>query len=79
MAARGWTDEDVADRMGSVDAQDHAVNTMTVMAIRQNAIIDGEECEIGEDTAVKLGRAFGVSPAFWLNLERMWLNAVKDQ
>ena len=76
MYARGWTDEDVADRMGSIDAKDHAINTLTVMAIRQNALINGEECEVGLATSAKLRKAFGVSPDFFLNLERLYRLAV---
>lgn len=41
---------------------------ISVPARRINEIVHGERA-ITVDTALRLGRYFGVSPAFWLNLQ----------
>jgi antitoxin HigA-1 len=41
---------------------------LRVPATRINAIIDGER-SISADTALRLGRYFGISPEYWLNLQ----------
>ena len=41
---------------------------VTVPAIRINDIVHGRRA-ISADTALRLGRYFGVSPQFWLNLQ----------
>jgi addiction module HigA family antidote len=41
---------------------------LRVPASRINAIVDGER-SISADTALRLGRYFGISPEFWLNLQ----------
>lgn len=73
MLARGWSDEDVAARMGGKSKRARLIDALTVMAIRQGWVFpDDPDPEIGEKTAAALGRAFGVSPEFFLNLERTW-------
>lgn len=41
---------------------------ISVPARRINEIVHGDRC-ITADTALRLGRYFGVSPQFWLNLQ----------
>ena len=41
---------------------------ISVPAIRINEIVHGQRA-ISADTALRLGRYFGVSPQFWLNLQ----------
>jgi antitoxin HigA-1 len=42
-----------------------------VQQTRIGTIIDGRR-SITPDTAIRLGRYFGVSPQFWLNLQQMY-------
>lgn len=68
MRARGWTVEDVARRMGP--ASDYGINHLCVdmfLACRRerNIVMDDE-------LAGKLGRAFGVSPQFFVRLHNDW-------
>jgi addiction module HigA family antidote len=41
---------------------------LRVPASRINAIVEGER-SISADTALRLGRYFGMSPEFWINLQ----------
>jgi addiction module HigA family antidote len=41
---------------------------LRVPASRINAIVEGER-SISADTALRLGRYFGISPEFWINLQ----------
>ena len=75
MVARGWSPDDVAERMGG-DQKARIVNALTVMAIIGDIVLpDDDENEIGPEYAKKLGEAFDVSPEYFLNLERFWREA----
>lgn len=66
MAARGWTDEDLASRMGG---RDYAMNLLClrlILSVRDTHLI------LDAETAKGLGRAFGTSFQFWLNLDAAW-------
>lgn len=65
MDARGWSAEDLAERFGG----DYAIDLLVVnlcLHVHDTSLI------LGRNTAEKLGRAFGVSPEFFLNLDTMW-------
>lgn len=73
MLARKWTAEDVAEKMGGVSHKERIIDGLVVMAICGEIILqDDADQEIGEETAAKLGKAFGTSAEFWLNLDRAW-------
>lgn len=63
--ARGWTLWDLAFRMGP-DAP------LEKLGLDFYFLCD-PGIRLGDDGAAALGRAFGVSPEYFLNLERMWL------
>lgn len=42
-----------------------------VQQTRIEAILDGKRA-VTEDTAIRLGRYFSMTPQFWLNLQRMY-------
>jgi plasmid maintenance system antidote protein VapI len=66
MAARGWTEWDVARQMGG-DAP------MNVLILEFIFYLPYEESLfLGRDTAEDLDRAFNISPEFFLNLEETW-------
>ena len=65
LAARGWTEADLAERMGG----DIAINQFCVdflINVRDRSLI------LDADTAEGLGRAFDVSPDYFLNLDKAW-------
>lgn len=68
---RGWTADDLALRMGG----DFAVARVSLdfLEIREPGIV------IGEESAAALGRAFGTSAQFWINLDKQWHDAIKRQ
>ena len=73
MTERGWTAKDVAERMGGASHKERIIDGLTVMAICGEILLpDDEGSEIGEETAAKLGKAFGTSAEFWLSLDRAW-------
>jgi addiction module HigA family antidote len=49
-------------------SQYRVAKDISVPARRINEIVHGDRC-ITADTALRLGRYFGVSPQFWLNLQ----------
>ncbi len=68
MQARGWTIEDAGGRMG---VQGPARDTLTLalaMAVQKDNLLLTDEFMDG------LARAFDVSPQFFRNLHRTWLN-----
>ncbi len=52
-------------------SQDHLAQTMGVNPIRLNQIIH-HQAPITADTALRIGRVLGMTPDFWLNLQRMY-------
>lgn len=67
MKARGWDEEKVASRMGGARA--YGMNLLClqmILAVRDTSLI------LDEETAGGLGRAFGVSPQYFLNIDAMW-------
>lgn len=76
MTERGWTADDVLDRM-SVEPKDRDLWTLTLALILATAA-DHTPIVIGQETAEKLGAAFGVSPRFFVALAdayRAWHTA----
>ena len=49
-------------------SMNHLAIELRVPASRINAIVEGERA-ISADTALRLGRYFGMSPEFWINLQ----------
>ena len=49
-------------------SQYRLAKNISVSPRRINEIVHGQRC-ITADTALRLGRFFGVSPQFWLNLQ----------
>lgn len=73
MQVRGWTAKDVAERMGGCGHKELIIDEMVVMAICGDIVVsDDKDSEIGEETAAKLGKAFGTSAELWLGLDRAW-------
>lgn len=73
MDARGWSDHDVAIRMGGITEKETIVNELSVQALREGWVFpDDPDPEIGPKMAEELGTAFGTSADFWLNLDRAW-------
>ena len=70
MRARGWTANDVAERMGDDGSlRQRSINLLLVhmlVEVRDTGMI------VDEESAAKLGRAFGTSPQFFLNLDAVW-------
>jgi HTH-type transcriptional regulator/antitoxin HigA len=67
MNARGWDEADIARRMGSARAYEtNLLCVMLIIAVRDVSLI------LDEETANGLGRAFGVSPQYFLNLDALW-------
>ena len=52
-------------------SQDHLAQAMGVDPIRLNQIIH-QQAPITADTALRIGAALGMTPDFWLNLQRMY-------
>jgi addiction module HigA family antidote len=49
-------------------SQNQLAKAINVPANRINQIVNGK-CELTADTALRLGKFFGVEPEFWLNLQ----------
>lgn len=64
MAARGWSELDVAIRMGGL--------TVDLLSLQFALHVDDPELEMGQETAEGLARAFGNSAEFWLETDRQW-------
>ena len=69
LEARGWTTADLAIRMGGKTAEERSLDKLAIEFL----IADSPSVFIGPDGAEKLGRAFGVSPQYFLNLEKTYL------
>ena len=65
--ARGWTTADVAQRMKTSRsaAIDMLIIDMLICVHEDGLLMDDETCD-------GLGRAFGVSSAYWRNLDNGW-------
>ncbi len=61
--------EDIIEELGI--SQYRLAKTIGVPPIRINAIIKRRR-SITADTALRLGRALGTTPDYWLNLQRMY-------
>ncbi len=72
MSARGWTRADVANRMG----MECCVRNLFAWDLYLEAGPQFPGMRLGQDTAERLGRAFDVSPQYFLNLEAAWLIGV---
>lgn len=67
MEARGWTVEELAQRMGG--QRQYAMNLLCVqmiIAVHDTGLI------LDDETAAGLSRAFGTSKEVWLNLDAAW-------
>ena len=69
MDARHWTSRDVALRMGGATLDEVALDQLCVDLILH---IDDPNLMLDEATAIKLGRAFDVSPQYFLNIDRAY-------
>lgn len=76
LAARGWTPADVADRIGGTE-KERDIWCLTVDLLIHCSDMEG--LELGQETAEALGRAFDVSPDYWLNLHRMYRQCVETR
>jgi len=65
MAARGWSIEDLAKMMPGDSAENYKSLLLLIVAPKKEVVLD-------EATAEKLGVAFGIAPAFFLNLDTKW-------
>jgi len=71
MLDRGWDKRDLAVRMGG-DAREQSISLHTLEFIE---VVRNPDCSIGEETAMRLARAFGVSKELFINLDnsyRVW-------
>lgn len=68
VAARGWTPDELALRLGGY-------RDMNVLALCMYFAVGPTHtnCRIGDSLAAALDRAFDVSPGYFLNLEAAWL------
>lgn len=71
MIARGWSADDLAMRMS--DGSEHDFGICRLALDFYDTCGPGEpKMLIGSITAGKLGKAFDVSPQYFLNLESAW-------
>ena len=68
LEARGWTLDMLAMRMGP----EFGINRLSLDFYFEFGPTE-PNMRIGEVSAKALGRAFGVSPQFFLNMEKEWL------
>ncbi len=61
--------KEILDELGI--SQYRLAKAVGVAPIRINEIVHGRR-SITADTALRLGRALGMTPEFWLNLQRMY-------
>lgn len=65
---RDWSLDDLALRMGP--PEDFGINRLTLDFL---LVMDPQEgLLVGEETSERLGKAFGTSPDFFLNLDKEW-------
>ena len=70
---RGWTTRDMAARMGGQDAEERAVDELTIDFTIANSDSDVRRQVIfTEELSGKIARAFGTSSDLWSNLHRRW-------
>ena len=72
MEVRGWGYSDVAVRMGGKDKEAVGIDCL---ALEMYCTVHDTGLRIGDESADGLGRAFGVSPQLFLNLEKAWLSS----
>lgn len=65
LEARGWSVEDLARRMPG----DYGENFLCIGLL---LAVHDKNLMMGEDIAEKLADAFGVSPQYFINLDRTW-------
>ena len=64
--------EHLAEILEELDiSQYRLAKAMRVPPIRINDIVHGRR-SVTADTALRIGRALGMTPEFWLNLQRMY-------
>ena len=74
-AARASLEAEIADRRRQLEAEARSLRLeaerldLTFQTV--NAIVNGRR-NITPNTALRLARVFGTSPAFWLNLQQTW-------
>lgn len=71
LVERGWDKRDLAVRMGG-DAREQSVSLLTLEFIE---VVRDPDCKVGEETAMRLAKAFGVSKELFINLDnsyRVW-------
>ncbi len=77
MLARGWCTNELAERMAADQPKPEEEYLIWRMALDLYDCAGPEQinCRIGQRMADALSRAFGVSAAFFLNLEAAWLRS----
>lgn len=69
MEARGWDRDTLAAMMGFKDARDFQVKRLSLDFLLD---IEDPDMFIGDDLSADLGRAFGVSPQLFTNIDNTW-------
>lgn len=69
LEARNWSTQDLAIRMCGSTLQEIAVDKASIEIL---IATNDPNCLVGEETAKKLGQAFGVNPQWFLNLESFY-------
>lgn len=77
LEARGWTEEDLAIRMGS--EEEYPKNLLTVQLIIEVPEYKGRASRMGEGVAESLAKAFGTSVELWVNIENSWIEYVNHR
>lgn len=72
MEARGWSQWDLALKMGGDRFQDIQINYLTLDFLF--GLPDEKNLFIGNDAAEQIGQAFGVSKEFLINLDHSYKN-----
>lgn len=78
LIARGWSADDLAQRMSDGTARDFGVCRLSLDFYDQIGP-DNACMRIGAETAGRLAKAFSVSAEFFLNLEADWLRTLSTQ
>jgi plasmid maintenance system antidote protein VapI len=71
MLERGWSVSDLAVRMGGDSPSDVGRDQLAIELLF--ACRNERNIRLGEETALRLGRAFDVSPELFRNLEKSWI------
>jgi HTH-type transcriptional regulator / antitoxin HigA len=77
LEARGWTEEDLAMRMGGIE--DYPKNLLTLQLIIEIPEHKGRANRMGDGVAEMLAKAFGTSAEFWTNIENSWIEYVNNR